>query len=74
MIRHSERGHFFYVKGMVKLTKQELIKILQKQLERLDRLSERDSKLSYNYTNQADDMLKYTQSMSAIIAVLSALM
>lgn len=59
---------------MVKLTKQELVEILQKQLERLDKLSERDSKPSYNYTNQADDILKYTQSMSIIIAALSALM
>ena len=64
-------------KGMVKLTKQDLVDILQKQLERLDKLSERDSNL--NYTNgrqarQADDMLKYTQSMSTIIAALSVLM
>ena len=56
------------------MTKQELVDILQKQLERLDKLSERDSKPSYNYSNQADDMLKYTQSMSTIIAALAALM
>ena len=54
------------------MTRQELVDILQKQLERLDKLSERDS--TDEYKGQADDMLKYTQSMSVIIAALSVLM